>query len=142
MRRGRVGAHASEACETRGEELAGVRKNSACRVLRKRWATTIGSKHAEFFRPPASPPAPSRRASPRPARAALAIAAALLGTATLGFTMAGGSAAGPIASTDAAPVLLIHTGEQRGHLEPCGCTQPQIGGLPRRAAYLASLPAD
>src|SRR5260370_39139872 len=78
---------------------------------------------------------------PAPAGAALMLAAGLAGSATLGFTMAGGSAAGP-ASRGAAPVLLIHTGEQRGHLEPCGCTQPQIGGLPRRAAYLASLPAD
>jgi 2',3'-cyclic-nucleotide 2'-phosphodiesterase (5'-nucleotidase family) len=35
--------------------------------------------------------------------------------------------------------LLLYTGEQRGYLEPCGCTKPQIGGLPRRATYLRGL---
>lgn len=39
-------------------------------------------------------------------------------------------------------VLLLYTGEQRGHLEPCGCTTPQIGGLPRRATFLAALSPD
>src|SRR5713101_6439561 len=69
---------------------------------------------------------------PAPARAAFLLAAGLAATATLGFTMADRSA-------QPASVLLLHTGEQRGHLEPCGCTTPQIGGLPRRAAFLASL---
>src|SRR5437016_6132597 len=70
---------------------------------------------------------------PAPARAACMLAAGLAATATLGFTMADRSA-------QPATVLLLYTGEQRGHLEPCGCTQPQIGGLPRRATFLASLP--
>ena len=37
-------------------------------------------------------------------------------------------------------VTLIWTGEQNGHLEPCGCAKPQLGGMPRRAGYLRSLP--
>src|SRR5438309_11262073 len=86
---------------------------------------------------------------PAPTRAALLLAVGLAGMATLGFTMTGAAApeaarapAASVAAGSASPVLLIYTGEQRGHLEPCGCTQPQIGGLPRRAAYLASLPSD
>src|SRR4051794_32985637 len=91
---------------------------------------------------PENPAPPCFRPRPGPARAAMILTVGLLGTATLGFTMAGGSGDSPVSSSDTPAVLLIHTGEQRGHLEPCGCTQPQIGGLPRRAAYLASLPAD
>jgi hypothetical protein len=34
--------------------------------------------------------------------------------------------------------LLIWTGEQNGHLEPCGCSKPQLGGMLRRAGYLSS----
>src|SRR5437879_2110751 len=119
MRRWRVGGAAC-ASKTCGEGVAGVR-------TKVRMPSGPGMR--TFVRTPASPPAASRRAYPRPVRATVLLAALLIGMATLGFTMAGGSAAGPISSTDAAPVLLIHTGEQRGHLEPCGCTQPQIGGL-------------
>src|SRR5207248_2995821 len=31
---------------------------------------------------------------------------------------------------------LVWTGEQDGHLEPCGCAKPQLGGMVRRAGYL------
>jgi hypothetical protein len=64
---------------------------------------------------------------PSPRRLVGVIAAAMAALATLG-------------SVPAAPpeTLLLYTGEQRGYLEPCGCTKPQIGGLPRRAAFLAS----
>src|ERR1700674_6037817 len=72
---------------------------------------------------------------PAPARAALILAMGIAATATLGFAMADRDG-------QTGTVLLLHTGEQRGHLEPCGCTTPQIGGLPRRAALLASLPHD
>jgi cytochrome c554/c'-like protein len=72
---------------------------------------------------------------PAPARQALILAAGIAAMATFGFATADRSA-------QPATVLLLHTGEQRGHLEPCGCTTPQIGGLPRRAAFLASLPSD
>src|SRR5205809_1373379 len=69
---------------------------------------------------------------PSPTQMVISVVAALAAATTLGIALAGAPS----------PALLLHTGEQRGHLEPCGCTQPQIGGLPRRAAYLASLPAD
>lgn len=67
-----------------------------------------------------------------PARLALTVMGALAATTLLGLTAAGGPPT----------VLLLHTGELRGSLEPCGCTQPQIGGLPRRAAFLAALPRE
>src|SRR5947209_7176684 len=35
-------------------------------------------------------------------------------------------------------VSLVWTGEQNGHLEPCGCSKPQLGGMLRRAGYLSS----
>jgi 2',3'-cyclic-nucleotide 2'-phosphodiesterase (5'-nucleotidase family) len=86
---------------------------------------------------------------PAPSRAALILATGIAATATLGFAMAGGPAPVPaVAAAHLEPkgipgaLLLLHTGEQRGHLEPCGCTTPQIGGLPRRSAFLASLPHD
>ena len=75
---------------------------------------------------------------PAPARAAFILAAGLAAMATLGFTMTRGPSPAPAGCPPT--VLLLYTGEQRGHLEPCGCTQPQIGGLPRRATFLASLP--
>ena len=30
-------------------------------------------------------------------------------------------------------VVILHTGDTKSHLEPCGCYQEQSGGLPRRA---------
>lgn len=35
--------------------------------------------------------------------------------------------------------VLILTGDTRGYLAPCGCTEPMIGGLRRRAAAIRSL---
>src|SRR5438128_6295865 len=106
MRRPPVGGAAC-ASKTCGEELAGVR-------TKVRMPSGPGMR--TFVRTPASPPAPSRQAYPRPVRAAVLLAALLIGTATLGFTMAGGTTASPVSSTATAPVLLLHTGEQRGHL--------------------------
>lgn len=37
---------------------------------------------------------------------------------------------------------IYFSGEQRGHLEPCGCTTPQIGGMPRLATFLAKNAQD
>lgn len=45
------------------------------------------------------------------------------------------------ASHHATGVSLVWTGEQNGHLEPCGCSKPQLGGMLRRAGYLRSMPA-
>ena len=35
-------------------------------------------------------------------------------------------------------VVILHTGNTKSHLEPCGCYQEQSGGLPRRATVLAN----
>src|SRR5262245_4676763 len=74
-----------------------------------------------------------------PARFGVAVGAFLAATTALGMT-AVPTAKAP-ASDESAPAgaVLLYTGEQRGYLEPCGCTKPQIGGLPRRASLLASL---
>src|SRR5687767_8466768 len=66
-----------------------------------------------------------------PVGVGLALAAGLAASAGLGFT----AAVQP-------PVLLLYTGEQRGYLEPCGCSKPQIGGLSRRATFLRGLSRD
>src|SRR5207247_2843055 len=66
-----------------------------------------------------------------PAGVSAALAVSLIATTAIGFAGAGRP-----------PALLLYTGEQRGYLEPCGCSKPQTGGLPRRAAYLASLSSD
>jgi hypothetical protein len=36
-------------------------------------------------------------------------------------------------------VALVLTGQQHGYMQPCGCTDPQFGGLPRRYNFLQSL---
>ncbi len=35
-----------------------------------------------------------------------------------------------------AALTLIFTGEETGYLEPCGCSEDQIGGIPRRHTFL------
>jgi hypothetical protein len=42
----------------------------------------------------------------------------------------------------AAGASIFYTGEQRGYLEPCGCSKPQIGGLARRATFLKKTPSE
>lgn len=52
-----------------------------------------------------------------------------------------GLAGVPQGKPRAGPVLSVAlTGEQNGYLAPCGCSKPMLGGLPRRAGYLASRP--
>jgi hypothetical protein len=36
-------------------------------------------------------------------------------------------------------VAIVLTGEQRGYLQPCGCSHPQLGGLARRYTFMESL---
>jgi len=38
-------------------------------------------------------------------------------------------------------IQVVVSGDTRGFIVPCGCTSKQYGGLPRRATYLAGLPA-
>lgn len=41
---------------------------------------------------------------------------------------------------DAKPdVALVLSGEEHGYLQPCGCSKPQLGGLPRRWAFIQEL---
>ena len=37
--------------------------------------------------------------------------------------------------------VLVITGQTYGYLQPCGCSRPQLGGLERRANFMASLKA-
>lgn len=37
---------------------------------------------------------------------------------------------------------LLFSGEQLGHLEPCGCTAPQVGGMPRLSTLLEKYKGD
>jgi hypothetical protein len=91
-----------------------------------------------------SPTTPSRRA--RRVLAAGSIAVALVAVATLGQcgdepAAAGGN--GKVAPAAAPPPVvlgerlrLIVTGSMLGRLEPCGCADGQLGGLPRRLTYI------
>lgn len=36
-------------------------------------------------------------------------------------------------------LVLILTGQQYGYLNPCGCSRPQLGGLPRRYNFIEAL---
>jgi hypothetical protein len=36
-------------------------------------------------------------------------------------------------------VALVLTGEQRGYLQPCGCSRPQLGGMARRYNFIEGL---
>src|SRR5262249_31338309 len=38
-------------------------------------------------------------------------------------------------------VALIVTGQMHGYVDPCGCSDPQYGGLPRRYNFIQSLKA-
>ncbi len=49
-------------------------------------------------------------------------------------------AAGPFADWPESPLaVLVISGEQLGYLEPCGCTEGQLGGLLRRYEFIESL---
>ncbi|MCS6849555.1 MAG: hypothetical protein NZ700_00120 [Gemmataceae bacterium] len=56
-----------------------------------------------------------------------------------------GAAASPSAlfrdwPADVSPdVVLVISGEQHGYLQPCGCSKPQLGGLPRRWVFVQEL---
>lgn len=43
---------------------------------------------------------------------------------------------------DQPAAVLMFTGEQHGHLEPCGCTAGQVGGLARRVDLVRMLTED
>lgn len=39
-------------------------------------------------------------------------------------------------------LVILYTGDTRGHLEPCGCYSGQSGGIPRRNAVIAQFRAE
>lgn len=45
----------------------------------------------------------------------------------------------PAGKTAPAALTVVLSGELNGHLTPCGCAKPMLGGLPRRARYLRAL---
>ncbi|MCA9771641.1 MAG: hypothetical protein KC466_04485 [Myxococcales bacterium] len=52
------------------------------------------------------------------------------------FAATGASRSASDESTDPkAPVVLLFGGDLRGRLEPCGCSEGLLGGLPRRLSY-------
>jgi hypothetical protein len=44
-----------------------------------------------------------------------------------------GAPAGPLPEDEKADILLLLSGREEGLLKPCGCSEPQLGGLERRA---------
>jgi hypothetical protein len=52
---------------------------------------------------------------------------------------AGGAESKPLANLGNPAAVLIVTGEMDGYLEPCGCTEGQIGGLLRRYDFFERL---
>jgi hypothetical protein len=72
----------------------------------------------------------------RPGRIALATGA--FGLALCAVALAGDPPAGEPPAYVPAPcdVLLMLTGREQGLLKPCGCTEPQRGGLERRAVLM------
>jgi hypothetical protein len=87
-------------------------------------------------------PRPSR-ASPAVALVGFAAAVALSAAALAGDPPAPPPPAGDPPAYVATPcdVLLMLTGREQGLLKPCGCTEPQRGGLERRAVLLEKVRA-
>jgi hypothetical protein len=85
--------------------------------------------------------------APRPTLVLALLLLLLIGACALGAAgrpSAGGRSRKPPPSGAQPPatgVTLVWTGEQNGHLEPCGCAKPQLGGMLRRAGYLQAMPA-
>lgn len=83
------------------------------------------------------------RTRPLVAAASLLVGGAVLALAALGGEPPAGPPAGPPASAAAAAALavpcdalLVVSGLEHGLAKPCGCSEPQRGGLLRRAALL------
>jgi hypothetical protein len=47
---------------------------------------------------------------------------------------------GAAAAGVAAKLRVVLSTEQNGYITPCGCSKPMLGGMPRRATYIQSLP--
>lgn len=57
----------------------------------------------------------------------------------MGVALVGVIAAGIGGMQPPRPTTLVVTGDFFGHLQPCGCTSPQIGGLSRVATFVRQL---
>ncbi len=55
---------------------------------------------------------------------------------TLGVLLLLAFLASPLGAQD---FCIIFSGEERGYLEPCGCTRPQSGGIAKRHTFIESL---
>jgi Cytochrome c554 and c-prime len=81
---------------------------------------------------------------------------ALLACGFAALALAGAWSAGPPTAATTAPepplfagwpkdakpdAVLVVTGQTYGYLQPCGCSRPQLGGLERRANFIAGLRA-
>ena len=78
----------------------------------------------------------------------------VVGLAALAVGLASGNADPPTAKEPAGPALfadwpkgakpdavIVLSGQTFGYLQPCGCSRPQLGGLERRANFIAALKA-
>ena len=90
-----------------------------------------------------TPPSPRRRSGPL-----LGLLATAAGTTLAALAFAGDPPAGappgaepPAYVATPCDVLVALTGSEQGLLKPCGCTEPQRGGLERRAALLEAVRA-
>jgi len=70
--------------------------------------------------------------------------ALLLPCGLLGLAVYKGDWQNTMPPKDAVPsdvLVVILSADQNGHLTPCGCAKPMLGGLPRRASYIRPLPS-
>jgi hypothetical protein len=108
----------------------------------------------EDSRPSQRPPAPRRRALVLAAVATLGLA--VLGGAYILLQMLPGDGNAqehkgsdnppekpiiPFKSWQAVQLALVVSGQMHGYMLPCGCSEPQYGGLVRREAFMRSLTA-
>lgn len=73
------------------------------------------------------------------------IAAVLLFCGLLSFSAYSNARQDSSPRKDSVPsnaLVVILSSDQNGHLTPCGCAKPMLGGLPRRASYIRSLPSN
>jgi hypothetical protein len=78
-----------------------------------------------------------RSETERMSRAGVALAIVFVGLAA-GVAARAATTAGSATRT----VTILYTGDTRGWVEPCGCSQGVLGGLPRRATLLRRLRAQ
>ena len=90
-----------------------------------------------------------------PSRPAFRLAPALFACGAVALALLASGGADTPTATAAAPdklftawpkdakpdAVLIVSGQTYGYLQPCGCSRPQLGGLERRAQFIASLKA-